>query len=98
MEFGECRNAFVNDVSYGIHVFASMASTTQSARELAEVQQSCTALNNTMIEIRRFLEYTPKTEDQIKSMLRALDGNQTKHMEKLQLTVSTLIKECTKAT
>ena len=74
------------------------ASTTQSARELAEVQQSYMALKNTMTEMRRFLEYTPETEDQIKSMLRALDANQTKHMERLQSTVSALIKECTRAT
>ena len=74
------------------------ASTTQSDRELAEVQQSYMALNNTMVEMRRFLEYTPATEDQIKSMLWALDANQTKHMEKLQLTVSALIKEYTKVT
>ena len=107
---GHCQRTGVswNSASEGMHLSITYlmestclpvwASTTQSARELAEVQQSYMALKNTMTEMRRFLDYTPETEDQIKSMLRALDANQTKHMERLQSTVSALIKECTRAT
>ena len=46
---------------------------TQSARELADVQQSYMEMANREAEMDRFLGYKPKTEDKIKAMLRALD-------------------------
>ena len=67
------------------------------ARELADIQLAFEILGNASEEMDRFLQVRPETEDEIKGLLRSLDSNQHKQLDKLQAAVASLVRDCTKS-